>query len=97
MNQGKKETIIAHGKQTSEGFVIFKGSNIKPVTVKSVPAKTLKDRERANLDDNFVLLEDTLFNSPSSAASFVTGYSINGKDAWKDEKGRTLNEIEKSE
>lgn len=82
---------------SSEGFVVLKGSNIKPITVKSVPAKTLKDRERSNLDDNFVLLEDTLFNSPSSAASFVTGYAINGKDAWRDEHGHSLNEIEKSE
>ncbi|GHU37770.1 methionine sulfoxide reductase [Bacilli bacterium] len=97
LNQGKKEKIIAHGKQTNEGFVILKGSTIKSSTVKSVPTKALKDRERANLDDNFVLLEDMLFNSPSSAASFVTGYAINGKDAWKDEQGRALNEIEKSE
>lgn len=97
LKQGKKEKIIAQGKQTNEGFVIIKGSNIKSSTVKSVPTKALKDRERANLDDNFVLLEDMLFNSPSSAASFVTGYAINGKDAWKDEQGRSLNEIEKSE
>ena len=97
LNQGKKEKIIAHGKQTNEGFVILKGSKIKSSTVKSVPTKALKDRKRANLDDNFVLLEDMLFNSPSSAASFVTGYAINGKDAWKDEQGRSLNEIEKLE
>lgn len=97
LKQGKKEKIIAQGKQTNEGFVIIKGSNIKSSTVKSVPTKALKDRERANLDDNFVLLEYMLFNSPSSAASFVTGYAINGKDAWKDEHGRSLNEIEKLE
>ncbi len=97
LNQGKKEKIIAHGKQTNEGFVILKGSKIKSSTVKSVPTKALKDRKRANHDDNFVLLEDMLFNSPSSAASFVTGYAINGKDAWKDEQGRSLNEIEKLE
>lgn len=97
LKQGKKEKIVAQGKQTNEGFVIIKGSNIKSSTVKSVPTKALKDRERANLDDNFVLLEDMLFNSPSSAASFVTGYAINGKDAWKDEHGRSLNEIEKLE
>lgn len=97
LNQGKKEKIIAHGKQTNEGFVILKGSKIKSSTVKSVPTKALKDRKRANLDDNFVLLEDMLFNSPSSAASFVTGYAINGKDAWKDEQGSSLNEIEKLE
>lgn len=97
LKQGKKEKIIAQGKQTNEGFVIIKGSNIKSSTVKSVPTKALKDRERAILDDNFVLLEDMLFNSPSSAASFVTGYAINGKDSWKDEQGRSLNEIEKSE
>ena len=97
LKQGKKEKIIAQGKQTNEGFVILKGSKIKSSTVKSVPTKALKDRKRANHDDNFVLLEDMLFNSPSSAASFVTGYAINGKDAWKDEQGRSLNEIEKLE
>ncbi|WP_425591848.1 DUF4357 domain-containing protein [Actinomyces procaprae] len=38
-----------------------------------------------------------LFNSPSGAACFVGGASLNGKGAWKDRQGRNLNQIEEAE
>jgi hypothetical protein len=44
-----------------------------------------------------VLIEDTLFTSPSAAAGFVTYASANGIIMWLDEKGRTLREIESNE
>ncbi|WP_204520015.1 DUF4357 domain-containing protein [Actinomyces procaprae] len=40
---------------------------------------------------------DLLFNSPSGAACFVGGASLNGKGAWKDRQGRNLNQIEEAE
>lgn len=95
--KGSVHEINAQGKQTPEGFVVFKGSHINPKLAKSVSDRTIKDRNKAHLDDNFILLKDVLFNSPSSAASFVTGYSINGKISWKDSQGNSLNDIELSE
>ena len=44
---------------------------------------------------NHILQEDIEFTSPSAAAKFVTGYSINGWTAWKDIEGRDLNHLER--
>lgn len=44
-----------------------------------------------------ILQKDKLFSSPSYAASFVLGRSINGKDLWKTKEGLLLNELETKE
>ena len=41
---------------------------------------------------SYVLTQDTLFKSPSAAASTFTGRPTNGWTAWKDEQGNTLDE-----
>lgn len=43
-------------------------------------------------DQSYVLTEDTIFQSPSAAAATLTGRSVNGWTAWKDEQGNTLDE-----
>lgn len=35
-----------------------------------------------------------VFSSPSTAAAVVLGRSANGRTQWKDEKGRTLKELQ---
>ncbi|CAM3213390.1 GIY-YIG nuclease family protein [Lactiplantibacillus plajomi] len=89
------QTINTTAKQTSEGLVLLKGSHINTIDSASVPKKISIRRKEKGLILNGILQEDVLFGSPSSAASFVVGSSINGKEAWKDEQGRSLNEIEK--
>jgi len=42
--------------------------------------------------ESFVYTKDTLFKSPSAAASTTSGRPANGWDMWKDEKGKTLDE-----
>ena len=44
-----------------------------------------------------ILQEDKLFSSPSYAASFVLGRSINGKELWKTKEGLSLNDLETKE
>lgn len=39
------------------------------------------------------LINDITFQSPSTAANFVTGRSTNGLVAWKNEKGQILREL----
>ncbi|WP_242870082.1 DUF4357 domain-containing protein [Tindallia californiensis] len=51
-----------------------------------------KFSERINSD--YVLLEDTIFSSPSTAASFVVCGSANSLTMWKMEDGKTLKDIE---
>lgn len=92
-----KKTIEASAKQTSEGIVLLKGSHIETIDSDSIPDKIQKMRKKDDLIINGILKENVLFTSPSYAAAFVIGGHINGKDAWKDEQGRSLNEIEKSE
>lgn len=90
-------TIEATGKQTSEGFVVLKGTHISPNDDNTIPAILREQRKGAALDDNGCLMEDILFNSPSYAAMFVFGKSANGLISWKTEDGRTLKEIEQED
>lgn len=90
-NIGKVE---ASGTQTTEGFVVLKGSRISPVDDDTIPASIKERRAKANLDENNILQEDLLFNSPSYAAMFVIGKSANGLISWKTADGRTLKLLE---
>ena len=87
-------TIEAIGKQTSEGFVVLKGTHISPNDDNTIPTILRERRKGTPLDGNGCLMEDILFNSPSYAAMFVFGKSANGLTSWKTEDGRTLKEIE---
>lgn len=86
--------IEADGMQTAEGFVVLKGSRISPVEDDTIRSGVRQQRKAAKIDDNNILLEDMLFSSPSSAASFVIGKSTNGLIYWKDREGQTLKSLE---
>lgn len=88
----------AKGRRTNEGFVVYKGASVSVSPTKSCPETILNLRNKytERVKDG-VLIEDTLFNSPSAAAGFVTYASANGIIMWLDEKGRTLREIESNE
>ena len=89
--------IHATGRQTSEGFVVLKGSQISPITTKSCPEKTIKDRKKYtdSIDSNYILIADLLFASPSGAAGFIGGASLSGNILWKNNDGKSLGEMEK--
>ena len=89
-------TIQAYGKQTSEGFVVLKGSMISPEEDNTISTSTgiRKKRKTCAIDKNYILQEDVLFNSPSSAGQFVTGKSCNGWVCWKTKDGKTLRDLE---
>ena len=85
------------GQQTSEGFLVFKGSNIANSTTISLSPSIKKLREELiekEIVKNFEFSEDFIFSSPSLAASFVMGRSANGLTEWKTENGRILKSIE---
>jgi len=87
-------TIEATCRQTSEGFVVLKGSQIETIDSDSIPASIKESRQKADIDDNGVLQSDMLFRSPSYAAAFVVGGHANGLRSWKTAEGRTLKDIE---
>jgi hypothetical protein len=87
-------TIEAKCKQTTEGFVVLKGSHIETIDTDSIPSGIKDSRKKALIDENGILQEDVLFRSPTYAAAFVIGGHANGLTEWKTENGKTLKEIE---
>ena len=95
----KKSDRIIEAKcmKTDKGFVVLSGSMIEETDSKSIP-KTIKSirrkcRRRNKIVDGKIT-GNYLFNSPSSAASFVLGMNTNGKTDWKTEDGLTLKDFE---
>jgi len=97
----KIKGLIATGKRTANGFVVFSGSQA-----------VLKDRESANnlkvkredflskgflteKKDHLLFTRDIEFGSPSTAGGVVKGGSTNGLTSWKNSNGIELKEIEK--
>ena len=87
-------TVKATGRQTSEGFVVLKGSIISPDDDNTIPPGVKKLRQASQIDSDHVLQEDVLLGSPSSAVMFVIGKSSNGWTAWKTSDGKTLHDLE---
>lgn len=97
----KSKGVTASGRRSEEGFTVFKGSLAVKLAVKACPAGVVKSRERllekgviALNDDHFVFTEDYEFSSPSTAAAFVQGGSVNGLTAWVNGENQTLKSFE---
>lgn len=90
--------IKASGKPISEGFAVLKGSKIADNVATSLSKSVINKRQllfdKGIVDENFTFTQDWAFTSPSLAAAIVAGYSINGRNAWKNRKGISLKEIE---
>jgi hypothetical protein len=96
----KTKGIVATGKRTSNGFLIFKGSQ---AVLESRPSAQWSRRKRDELQergileingDHMVFTIDSEFGSPSTAGCMVAGGSTNGLTAWKNARGQTLKKIE---
>ena len=87
----------ATGRRTSDGFVVYKGSAINPAMTKSCPegTKTARKKYSSKIDKNNILTADVLFSSPSAAARFLGGASLNGNILWKDADGKPLKDLDK--
>ena len=83
--------------QTTDGFVLLKGSKIHKESASSIDKGIKKKVEQSRADGEIVndtLQVDKIFASSSAAAGFAAGYSISGPQAWKTEKGETLKAVE---
>lgn len=84
------------GVQTSDGFVLKRGSVIASKEVDGLPDSARNNRKEIErlLDDKRVLKEDVLYRRPSPAAQVVSGSTVSGREFWKDKNGKTMNELD---
>ena len=98
----KGRGIIAEGDLIDDGFVVFKGSQLKKETTTSCHEYLISTRKKllengiiAEYGEVLVFNEDYIFNSPSTAAGVVLGRSTNGWIQWKDKNGTTLDKLKR--
>lgn len=86
--------LKATGIQTSEGFVVMKGSQSSN-TFKTASTPSLKShwenlRNKKIVDENGFFITNYLFSSPSLAAAMVLGRNANGLTEWKNAEKQDL-------
>lgn len=92
----------AEGYESEDGFVVRRGST---AVIEAVPSiRQYVGSLREDLLQNGILrqrdkqfyefVQDYEFTSPSAAAGFIVGASINGRDWWKNSEGVTLKELQ---
>lgn len=93
----KTSKVDAIGRMTSDGFVLLKGSKVRTDVQSACRDYIVEKRKRHSdkINQDGILQDDIVFNSPSGAACFVTFGSVNGMDVWKTEGGKTLKQLEK--
>ncbi len=91
----RRGRFFATGVYSGESVIVKKGGVINPNFAESIRGGKLSKQYRADrkyVFDNFEILSDCVFKSPSTASQFVTGRSVDGYNAWKLENGQTLGE-----
>ena len=82
---------------TAREIVVLEGSEISEKSTPSLKDKGRRDKLVAQLtkrkNGHLILTLNKAFTSVSAAAKFVSGYSVNGWDAWKDKDGYSLNSL----
>jgi hypothetical protein len=96
----KTQLTQAEGENQSRGFLVFEGAAGRREKMVMMPGyEQLRDR----LYEEGILAEDRervqltrsyLFDSPSAAASVLSGGNKNGRIEWRDSAGRTLKELQ---
>lgn len=88
----------AKGLIVSDGFAVLKGTKIANSTVPSMSANLVKLRnsliEKGIIDEKFEFTKDYIFTSPSLAAAVVLGRNANGRTEWKNNKHKSIKDIE---
>ena len=95
--------IEASAIQTNEGLVVLNGSFVSNNPTKNYGYGSLRDTLIAenviesNPNGKLNFSRNYLFNSVSAAAAVILGYSVNGRNVWKNIEGQSIKEIERNE
>lgn len=83
--KSKKRLHYAEAIMDDKTFIVKAGAIINPVNAFPQMSKEIvaMRKDRAIVSEDGRLLKDMTFNSPSTAAQFVTGRSVNGYIAWR--------------
>ena len=93
INRGGR--FAADGIYDGENVIVKKGGYINPNFATSIRGGKLSRQYRADrnyVSEKFEIVDDCVFKSPSTAAQFVTGRSVDGYNAWKVSSGKSLGE-----
>lgn len=87
-------THQAEGIFDSNTVTVNKGSRICLIdSYANLPLRIKAKRHDSNIVGNDgIVMQDIIFDSPTVAAQFVTGRSVNGYIAWRPENKMTLKE-----
>lgn len=96
-----KRVIKAEGASTDEGFVVYAGS-VGDREVRHHLGKGYGVLREGLIADGSIVEEtktvrfkrDVLFSSASAAAAVLAGGAYNGREAWKNEQGQSLKDLE---
>lgn len=91
----KKGRFNAKGIYDGRQVIVQKGGYINPSFSTCIKGGNLSKKYRSDsafVSDSFEIREDCVFKSPSTAAQFVTGRSVDGYKIWKVSDGKTLEE-----
>jgi hypothetical protein len=93
--------IKASGYEDAKGFVVVKGSQLvkeETATVQKYVSTLRNDLLGqgviVNNGQHYILAQDQVFGSPSTAAGVVLGKSVNGRTEWRNEAGQTLKQLQ---
>ena len=92
--KSKKNLHYAEAEWDGEQIIVLSGSRINPIVAFPKMSEEIKHmrEDQAIVDKQNKLLVDVKFTSPSSAAQFVTGRSVNGYIAWRPDDKMSLKE-----
>ena len=100
----KGKGLVAHGYESTQGFVVKAGSQAMGAVLQSMTPSTVAMRQDlissgvlAAQGSALVFTQDFVFTSPSTPASIVLGRNANGRLEWKDAQGRALKVLQEGE
>jgi hypothetical protein len=100
----KGKDAEAIGELVEDGFVVRAGATarkeIVPSALDSVTpmrAKLIESGVMVEENGQYRFTQDYLFNTPSGAAAVVLGRTANGWVEWKNDDGKTLNDVKRAD
>ena len=88
---GKRYDV--QGRYEGSSLTVLKGSRISDVTKYGSQRDSLVKKLCINVEENLILTKDFVFQTPTAAANFCTGGSVNGWNFWKDSSKRPLKDL----